>query len=105
MSSNILQNSIVNNSKLSNGCSNVFSQSIFTTTNNNIFEENYKLFELTLEMAIKNDLDLPSKDKDFISPENYDINIQNNFDEIKTIDKIEKSKLEEIIKILSKYNN
>ena len=105
MSSKNIKSSIINSSQLFSKYSNLSQQSFLTSTNKNIIEDNNKLFEFILEMAINNDLDLPSKNKDFTYPESNDINLQNNYFELNTINKIDKNKTEEIMKILAKYKN
>ena len=105
MSSKNLHSSIINTSQLFSKYSNLSQQSFSTTTNKNIIEDNNKLFEFILEIAINNDLDLPSKNKDFTCLLNNDINLQNNYFELNSINKIDKNKTEEIMKILAKYSN
>ena len=109
MSTNSIENLMMNNSQLKSKISKYSQQSQSQThiasTNNNSDEENNKLYEFTLEMAINYDLILPSKEKDFSYLEKDTIFIQNSPYEIKTGYQIDKKKLNEIMKILSKYND
>ena len=95
----------MNNSQINSKISKFSQQSHIASTNNSSNEENNKLFEFTLEMAIKYDLILPSKEKDFALLEKDTIFIPNSPYEIKTGYQIDKNKLIEIMKILSKYSN
>ena len=105
MSSNNLSNSIIINSQLNSKNSTFSKQSNLTPSKNSLSLENNKLFEFTLEMAINSDLILPSKDKDFSYFEKDSLYTESNSFGIKTPNKIDKNKLGEIMKIISKYNN
>ena len=105
MSSHSIENQIINNSQLNSKFSNFSQQSHIASTNNSSNEENNKLFQFTLEMAIDYNLILPSKEKDFSYLNKDTIFIPNSPYEIKTgIPIIDKNKLIEIMKILSKYS-
>ena len=102
MSFNNTENSYMNNNIQVNNYSKL-SQSIFGKSNNIL--NNDKLFRLTVELAINYDLNLPSKDKDFSILDNNNIYNRNNYLEINNEDRIDNSKLNEVMKIISKYNN
>ena len=105
MSSNSIENQLISNSQLNSKFSKFSQQSHIASTNNSSNEENNKLFEFTLEMAINYNLILPSKEKDFSYLEKDTIFIPNSPYEIKTGNPIiDKNKLIEIMKILSKYS-
>ena len=105
MSSNSIENQLISNSQLNSKFSKFSQQSHIASTNNSSNEENNKLFEFTLEMAINYDLILPSREKDFSYLEKDTVLIPNSPYEIKTSYQLEKNKLIEIMKILSKYSD
>ena len=81
-----------------------YSQSNYTSTVN--LANNDKLYRLTLELAINYDLNLPSKEKDFSTlDEKNIIGNQINYLDINYEDKIDNHKLNEVMKIISKYKN
>ena len=96
MESNNIDNSFKNNSSKFSQKSNISSM------NNNSFSENIKLFEATVEIAVNYNLILPSKNYDFILLEKKMIFDQNRINNENSIDL---NKLNEIMKILSKYDN
>ena len=96
MESNNIDNSFKNNSSKFSQKSNISSM------NNNSFSENIKLFEATVEIAVNYNLILPSKNYDFILLEKKMIFDQNKINNENSIDL---NKLNEIMKILSKYDN
>mgnify|MGYP006873061066 CR=1 FL=1 len=67
-------------------------------------ENNDKLFKQTLQLAINNNLMVPSKDKDFFSIDSESIYNHNNILEINNKEKLDWNKLSKIMKIFSKYN-
>ena len=103
MSYNISQNSFNINSDINN-CSKISKTQSITSTNY-LSENNDKLFKQTLELAINNNLILPSKDKDFFTVNNDSIYNHNNILEINSKEKLDWNKLNEIMKIFSKYDN
>ena len=103
MSYNISQNSFLKSSDINNSSKISKAQSI--TSTNYFSENNDKLFKLTLELAINNNLILPSKDKDFFVINNDSIYNYNNILEIYGKEKLDWNKLNEIMKIFSKYDN
>ena len=96
MESYNIDNSFKNNSSKFSQKSNISSM------NNNSFSENIKLFEATVEIAVNYNLILPSKNYDFILLEKKMIFDQNRINNENNIDL---NKLNEIMKILSKYDN
>ena len=96
MESYNIDNSFKNNSSKFSQKSNISSM------NNNSFSENIKLFEATVEIAVNYNLILPSKNYDFILLEKKMIFDQNRINNENSIDL---NKLNEIMKILSKYDN
>ncbi len=75
------------------------------TSINYFSENNDKIFKQTLELAINNNLILPSKDKDFFTINNDSIYNHNNILEINGKENLDWNKLSEIMKIFSKYDN
>ena len=105
MSSDYLGNSLIINSQSNSKYSTLSKQSDLSASNNSLFLENNQLFEFTLEMAINSNLILPLKDKDFSYFEKDSLYTKSNSFGIMTVNKIDKNKLGEVMKILSKYNN
>ena len=103
MSYKIFQNSFMKRSDINNSSKISKNQSI--TSTNYFSENNDKLFKQTLELAINNNLILPSKDKDFFIINNDSIYNHNNILEIYGKEKLDWNKLNEIMKIFSKYDN
>ena len=99
------QNSIMNPIQLSSNYSNFITSKSMSSNNNNFSIENNKLFEYIKEMAIDYNLILPSKDNDCQQIENNNLSFHNLSFEKDDDDIIDKNKLNEVMKILSKYND